>query len=178
MNYTLSNSKYIQLSTHISFADIWFQSVILLRGLLDNHLETEFTRLNLNFNVNGATDLSVFDAVLCLVILMNWNLGFEGDMYYTNIDKVWNGLYNATPYTTGKAFMASDNTCPGEVFYTIDLQTGKIYEIKHNFIADTLENDIANGNLELLADIHDLDPKELKDGNQYKIASFDFNVMF
>lgn len=177
MNYTLSNSKYIQLSTHISFADIWFQSVILLRGLLDNHLETEFTRLNLNFNVNGATDLSVFDAVLCLVILMNWNLGFEGEMYYTNIDKVWNGLYNATPYTTGKAFMASDNTCPEEVFYTIDLQTGKIYEIKHNFIADTLENDITNGNLKLLADIHDLDPKKLKDGNQYKIASFDFNVM-
>ena len=93
MNYTLSNSKYIQLSTHLSYADIWWQSVILLRGLLDQKLQTDSQRMSINFNVNGSTDLSVFDAVLCLVIIMNHQMGFRGDMYYSNIDKLFDGLY-------------------------------------------------------------------------------------
>ena len=72
MNYTLSNSKYIQLSTHLSMTDIWWQCVILLRGLLDRKQETQFTKLNINFNINGSSELSLFDAVLTLVVLMNW----------------------------------------------------------------------------------------------------------
>ena len=92
MNYTLSNSKYIQLSTHLSLADIWWQSVILLRGLLDKKLQTDSQRISINFNINGSTDLTVFDTVLCLVIMMNNQLGFRGDMYYSDVDKLFNGL--------------------------------------------------------------------------------------
>lgn len=116
MNYTLSNSKYIQLSTHLSFADVWWESVILLRGLLDQRLQTDAQRISINYNINGSTDLTVFDTVLCLVVLMNHQLGFRGDMYYSNIDKLFNGLEP------------------------------------------------------------DLTPKPLIDGNEFKIASFNFDV--
>lgn len=107
MNYTLSNSKYIQLSTHLSMTDIWWQCVILLRGILDRKQETQFTDLNVNFNINGSSQISLFDAVLVLVILMNWNLVdkngnyMKGDMYIPNgtyngkavcLDLLFNGL--------------------------------------------------------------------------------------
>lgn len=107
MNYTLSNSKYIQLSTHLSMTDIWWQCVILLRGLLDRKSETQFTNININFNINGSTELSIFEAVLVLVIIMNWHLNdyngrhMSGDMYLSNstingkdvcLDMLFNGL--------------------------------------------------------------------------------------
>lgn len=94
MNYTLSNSKYIQLSTHLSMTDIWWQCVILLRGLLDNKQETMFQMMSINYSVDGSSEISIFDAVLTLVILMNWHLTdfdnrpMKGDMYLSN------GIYN------------------------------------------------------------------------------------
>lgn len=119
MNYTLSNSKYIQLSTHLSMSDIWWQCVILLRGLLDNKLETQFTTLNVNYNINGKSEMSVFEAVLTLIILMNWQLVdfkgdcFNGNMYIPNsnengriacVDLLFNGLQNAARYQRGMSY--------------------------------------------------------------------------
>lgn len=116
MNYTLSNSKYIQLSTHLSMTDIWWQCVILLRGLLDNKLETKLTTLNINYNINGKSEMTVFEAVLTLIILMNWQLVdykgdyFSGDMYIPNgesqgkltcLDLLFNGIQNAARYQRG-----------------------------------------------------------------------------
>lgn len=104
MNYTLSNSKYIQLSTHISMTDIWWQCVILLRGLLDRKQETQFSNITVNYNLNGTSEISVFEAVLILVILMNWHLrdfngrAMNGNMYLPNsdnglcLDLLFNGL--------------------------------------------------------------------------------------
>ena len=109
MNYTLSNSKYIQLSTHLSMTDIYWQCLILIRGLLDNRFETQFIDLNLNVNLNGNSSLSVFEAVVILEILMNWQLNtvrkndphFHGDLYIPNgtyngvdacLDLLFNGL--------------------------------------------------------------------------------------
>ena len=109
MNYTLSNSKYIQLSTHLSMTDLYWQCVILIRGLLDNRLETEYIKLSTNLNLNGHDELSVFESVLILEILMNWHMQtvrksdptLNGDMYLPNgtydgaaacIDMLFNGL--------------------------------------------------------------------------------------
>lgn len=108
MNYTLSNSKYIQLSTHMSMADIYWQSIILLRGLLDNKSDTNNTPIMINYDV-GTQSISVFDAVLALVIIMNWNTvmingkSFNGNLYKINsqynsvaacLDMLFNGLNN------------------------------------------------------------------------------------
>lgn len=103
MNYTLSNSKYIQLDTHMSMNDIWWQCVIFIRGLLDRRTETSYTNITINHAINGSSDISVFDAVLSLVILMNWYLTdangkhFDGNMYLPNengkcVDLLFNGL--------------------------------------------------------------------------------------
>lgn len=74
MNYTLSNSKYIQLSTHMSFDDIWWQCVIFLRGILDNRNEAINTPITINFNIENVSSVNLFEAVLALVILMNNHL--------------------------------------------------------------------------------------------------------
>ena len=107
MNYSLSNSKYIQLSTHLSMTDIYWQCVILIRGLLDNRYETEYIKIATNLNLNGEAEISVFEAVLILEILMNWHLttirgdSLHGDIYSPNgvyngemmcIDMLFNGL--------------------------------------------------------------------------------------
>lgn len=104
MNYSLSNSKYIQLDTHMSLSDIWWQCVILLRGLIDRRQETSFSIIKINQNINGSSEISVFDAILSLVILMDWNLvdangrHFNGDIYLPNtesgdcVDLLFNGL--------------------------------------------------------------------------------------
>lgn len=104
MNYTLSNSKYIQLSTHMSMDDIWWQCVIFLRGLLDRKQETKTTLLNINRNINGSATMTLYDAVLSLIIMMNWQLvdaygnTMKGNMYlpdvgkYQCIDMLFNGL--------------------------------------------------------------------------------------
>lgn len=118
MNYTLSNSKYIQLSTHLSATDIWWQSVILLRGLLDNEAESKGTLIDVNYSINGSSSMTVFDAVLSLVIIMNWMLGsnqrhFMGDLLIPNgtwngkdacLDTLENGLYNASMYKRGASY--------------------------------------------------------------------------
>jgi hypothetical protein len=64
MNYTLSNSKYIQLSTHMSMTDVWWQCVIFLRGLLDRNQETSTSLININRDINGESSMTVYDAVL------------------------------------------------------------------------------------------------------------------
>jgi hypothetical protein len=104
MNYTLSNSKYIQLSTHMSLSDIWWQSVIFLRGLLDRRQETSTTTIGINRDINGSSTMTVYDAVLSLIIMMQWQLvdfngrTLSGDMYipmdgYNQcIDMLFNGL--------------------------------------------------------------------------------------
>ena len=96
MNYTLSNSKYIQLSTHMSMSDIYWQCIILIRGLLDNRFETQYTNLNIGMMLKDDNKVSVFEAVLILEILMNWHINtvanrtLRGDMYLmdTRIDGV------------------------------------------------------------------------------------------
>ena len=96
MNYTLSNSKYIQLSTHMSMSDIYWQCIILIRGLLDNRFETQYTNLNIGIMLKDDNKVSVFEAVLILEILMNWHINtaagrtLRGDMYLmdTRIDGV------------------------------------------------------------------------------------------
>lgn len=111
MNYTLSNSKYIQLSTHMSMSDIWWQCVIFIRGLLDRKQETFTSLLNINRNINGSSTITVFEAVLCLVIMMNWQMidkhgnNFNGNMYIPTdgtsvcLDMLFNGLDdNGAPY--------------------------------------------------------------------------------
>ena len=119
MNYTLSNSKYIQLSTHLSMNDIWWQTVILLRGLLDNQAESKGTELNLNYSINGSSSMSIFDAVLSLIIMMNWQMGdpygrhFTGDLLIPNdtingrdvcLDLLSTGLQNASQFQFATAY--------------------------------------------------------------------------
>ena len=97
MNYTLSNSKYIQLSTHLSMTDIYWQSTILIRGLLDRYTETNFTKFDIGYSINGTSVMTVFEAVLILTILMDWQLSYSpknplyGNMYIPN--GVYNGQY-------------------------------------------------------------------------------------
>jgi len=105
MNYTLSNSKYIQLSTHMSMSDIWWQCVIFIRGMLDRRQETSTTLININHDINGSSSMSLFDAVLTLTVMMHWQLtdfkndSMSGNMYipdfgkYQCIDKLFDGLY-------------------------------------------------------------------------------------
>lgn len=108
MNYTLSNSKYIQLSTHMSMEDIFWETSILLRGLLDRKQETAYSKISINFSVDGSSTMSVFDAVIILVTLMDWKLvdangrSIKGEMYLPNgvdhngypvcLDMLFNGL--------------------------------------------------------------------------------------
>lgn len=128
MNYTLSNSKYIQLSTHMSMSDIWWQCVIFLRGLLDRRQETSTTLLNINRDINGSSTMTVYDAVLSLIIMMHWQLtDFKG------------------------------NSMAGNMYIPID---GKQYCI------DMLFNGLD----------YDGSPLPLKEGNPFKIASFNFDI--
>jgi hypothetical protein len=82
MNYTLSNSKYIQLSTHMSSEDIWWQTTILLRGLLDKKSQTRYTQLVVDYNIPGTESINVYDGVLTLINLMNWlHIDFRGNHF-------------------------------------------------------------------------------------------------
>ena len=91
----------------MSMEDIYWQSTILLRGLLDRKQETSFAQLSLNYNINGSSDMSIFEAVLILVIMMDWQLKdfagrtLSGDIYIPNgmydgkmacLDMLFNGL--------------------------------------------------------------------------------------
>lgn len=187
MNYTLSNSKYIQLSTHLSMTDIWFQSVILLRALLDNRLETEFTKININFNVNGSSDISVFDAVLCLIIIMNWQLGFKGNMYVDNnpfdgesgvLDLIYNGIYQSQIYSYNTKYRK--NTFVGiagnETLYLVLNDFTTLGKLSGKTLEELLEEDIRIGNLQKIDEYDNLSPKSPVYGNKFKIASFDFNL--
>lgn len=109
MNYTLSNSKYIQLSTHMSMSDIWWQCVIFLRGLLDRRQETSTTLININRDINGSSTMSVYDAVLILIVMMHWQMtdangnSLAGNMYIPSegksmcLDMLFNGMEGFVP---------------------------------------------------------------------------------
>ena len=198
MNYTLSNSKYIQLSTHLSMQDIWWQCVILLRGLLDNQAESKGTQLNINYSINGKSSISIFDAVLSLIILMNWELGsdqrhFMGELLIPNgtyngraacLDLLNNGLYLASKYKPGGIYAT------GEVVgVAIKGPEGWVpadnmwYIATEDFIATDFDTDLANGKLAGFEPFINYDydyplgaPKELELGKPYKIASFNFKL--
>ena len=82
MNYTLSNSKYIQISTHMSMTDVWWQSVIFLRGMMDRKNETMNMLLTLNKDIDNASTMTLYDAILSLIVMMHWQLNIKGNMYY------------------------------------------------------------------------------------------------
>lgn len=190
MNYTLSNSKYIQLSTHLSMTDIWWQCVILLRGLLDRKQETQFTKLNINFNINGSSELSLFDAVLTLVVLMNWQMvdnkgsHANGNMYNPNgtykgkeacLDLLFNGLYCGLRYERNIRYYKDQ---------LIGLTADNLYKVTKTFISnndtslsyeEAFQYEIDNDNI-IPTDIEDGSPKELKLGLPFKIASFNFRI--
>ena len=186
MNYTLSNSKYIQLSTHMSMADVWWQCVILLRGLLDNKSETQLSKISLCVSANDTSDMTVFDAVLVLIILMNNQLKdfkgnpIQGNIYLTNgiyngtaecVDMLFNGLYQGIPYIKGfsyhKGQYIGERTVDGEVI---------LYEVINNFVGDiSIEEELLNGNIKL-SDKEEASPKELVKGLPFKVASFDFKL--
>lgn len=190
MNYTLSNSKYIQLSTHMSMTDIYFQTVILLRGLLDLRQETAFTMLNINYNINNTSKLSVFDAVLSLIVLMNWHMvdangnNFKGDMYLANgvyngydicYDLVFNGMNHAIRYIQGMVYYKDQ---------IVGLNVKELYRVNNLFQASTLVSaetsfvtNINNGNLTKI-DVENGSPVlPLKYAlPAYKISSFNWDL--
>lgn len=198
MNYTLSNSKYIQLSTHLSMTDIWWQCVILLRGLLDNQAESKGTLLNINYSINGSSSMTLFDAVLSLIILMNWELKsdqrhFMGELLIPNgvwdgkdvcLDTLNNGIYQASKYQTGGIY------AKGEVIGIPEMSEhglipvdGKWYIAEKDFISTDLEYDLLHKNIKEYCDFIDYDseyplgaPKEYVFGKPYKIASFNFKI--
>lgn len=198
MNYTLSNSKYIQLSTHLSMTDIWWQCVILLRGLLDNQAESKGTLLNINYSINGSSSMTLFDAVLSLIILMNWELKsdqrhFMGELLIPNgvwdgkdacLDTLNNGIYQASKYQTGGIY------AKGEVIGIPEMSEnglvpadGKWYIAENDFISTNLEYDLSHKNIKEYCDFIDYDseyplgaPKEYVFGKPYKIASFNFKI--
>lgn len=180
MNYTLSNSKYIQLSTHVSLTDIWFQTVILLRGLLDEKINTKLSYININYNMNGVTSISVFDAVLCLLVLMNWKLGLNGEMYHTTdgincYDMLYNYLWRGQLYESNVEYSKGDLVGL--------LGDNELYEATKDFRSDgssqniyiCFNEDISRGNL-IKFDKESLSPCDLVQGRPFKIASFNFNL--
>lgn len=183
MNYTLSNSKYIQLSTHLSMTDIWWQCVILLRALLDNKNEAKYTMINVNYNINSSASMSVFDAVLSLIILMNYRSKDEygnsmnGSLYYPNgyyngqlrcLDELFNGLHLANKYQSG--VMYNDGDVVGE---TLD----NLYVATTDYLSNTFTDDIANGYLiKYGGEWEEGSPNELMLGSPYKVASFNYNI--
>lgn len=198
MNYTLSNSKYIQLSTHLSMTDIWWQCVILLRGLLDNQAESKGTQLNINYSINGSSSMSIFDAVLSLIILMNWESGtdqkhFMGELLIPNgtwngkdacLDMLDDGLYTAAKYISGDSYAAGQvigipmNSPEGLI--PLD---GKWYIATEDFIASDFASDLSSNKIKVYGEFKNFDfdyplnaPKDLVKGNPFKIASFNFKL--
>lgn len=198
MNYTLSNSKYIQLSTHLSMTDIWWQCVILLRGLLDNQAESKGTQLNINYSINGSSSMSLFDAVLSLIILMNWELSsnqrhFMGELLIPNgtwdgkdacLDELENGLYQASKYKSGGIYAKGEIIGVAKMGEKGWVPDGDIWYIANDdFTATTLEEDLTAKNVSKYCNFENYDydyplgaPKELVFGKPYKIASFNFKL--
>ena len=107
MNYTLSNSKYIQLSTHMSMDDIWWQCSILLRGLMDNREETKTTTLTLDTAINGQQIFSIFDAVLALIIMMDWKHTDFQSNHFKGYMQIPNGTYDGNPSCLDLLFLGN-----------------------------------------------------------------------
>ena len=185
MNYTLSNSKYIQLSTHLSLTDIWWQTVVLLRGILDNNSETKYTKINVNYNINGSSEMTVFDAVLTLIILMNNQLKdfrghvANGNMYIPNgeydgrsacVDMLFNGLHMAKVYQPLTFYNKND---------VVGESLNELYVVTNDYISSDngIQYDVEHGDLTPYTEQWDEgSPKELLPGSPFKVASFNFNI--
>lgn len=168
MNYTLSNSKYIQLSTHMSMEDIFWQTVILIRGLLDRYQETMFSTISINNNINGSSTISVYEAILVLVILMDWKMidangrSIKGELYLSNIDLLFNGLNNdgsPKPLKEGDPFkissfnfdIRSDKTFYESIQYMSYIEPNKflpmleeVLDMQNNNVGEMLMHQIKN----------------------------------
>ena len=185
MNYTLSNSKYIQLSTHISMTDIWWQTVILLRGLLDNNSETKYTKINVNYNIDGSNDMSIFDAVLTLIILMNYQLkDFKGNRANGNL-YIPNGKYNGKAACLDMLFNGLNIAQKFEdfTFYEegsiVGVNLDQLYVVQEDFTSGHNDIDyyILNGKLKAYEGTWDEgSPKPLVLGSPFKVASFNYNI--
>lgn len=188
MNYTLSNSKYIQLSTHISMSDIWWQSVILLRGLLDNNSETRFTRININYNIDGSSDMSIFDAVTSLIILMNYQMqDFKGNRARGNL-YIPNGTYNGKAACIDMLFGGLNIAQKFEpfTFYEKGGVVGETLEELYDITEDFVSGDydigyyVSRGILRSRSASgetwDEASPKDLIPGSPYKVASFNYNI--
>ena len=117
MNYTLSNSKYIQLSTYMSMDDIWWQTSILLRGLLDNREETKSLMMNIDYDIAGVQRMSLFDMIVCLLVVMDWkHVDFRG-LSMPGLIQSPNGTYNGQPACLDMLFIGHGqdphDTIPG-----------------------------------------------------------------
>ena len=190
MNYTLSNSKYIQLSTHLSMTDIWWQCVILLRGILDNNSETKYTKINVNTNINGSSEMTVFDAVLTLVILMNNQLKdyrnhvANGNLYIPNgiyegksacIDMLFNGLHMAQVYQPLTFYNKGD---------VVGESLNELYVVQDDYMSSDqgIAHDVEHGDLVSYDSLYpdnpwdEGSPRELLPGSPFKVASFNFNI--
>lgn len=184
MNYTLSNSKYIQLSTHLSMTDIWWQTVILTRGLLDNNTETKYTRINVNYNIDGSSDMSVFDAVLSLIILMNYQMidfkgnRAKGNLYIPNaiyngkaacVDMLFNGLNIAQKYEPFTPYYEGG---------VIGERLEELYTVQEDFVSgdNPIGYYVDRGILRRRQDWDEGSPKALLAGSPFKVASFNYNI--
>ena len=178
MNYTLSNSKYIQLSTHMSMSDVFWQCVIFLRGLLDNRKKTQYSPMSINFDLAGGTEINVFDAVLVLVILMNWNTNLVTGRTLDGHLFSYNGYYNGAPACIDMLFngltgFVANDLKPGHPFkiasfnYNIKTENPDFYYSLDNFdylepstFKDMLDHILDNSNNNvgesLMSDVYSL----------------------
>jgi hypothetical protein len=172
MNYTLSNSKYIKLTTHLSMTDIWWQSVVLLRSLLDMRSETQFDVIPLHHNVNGSTEMSVFEAVLTLIVVMNWHLTdfngneISGNIYRANADPIFktdddgNVIRETLKCSNGRTLYSDD----GSPLLGDPIIIG--YQPGNRVMVDMLFNSLNE----------DGSPKELVIGWPFKVSAFNWNI--
>ena len=196
MNYTLSNSKYIQLSTHMSMTDMWWQCVIFLRGMMDRNQETSTTLINVNRDINGVSSLTLYDAILSLIVMMHWLMGLKGNTYiptdgFNCIDMLFDGLENGKfkPFKEGHPFkIASFNfdvrtTDPDRyaALTTYDYldpdyfipKLDAILDLSNKNTGDMLMNDIY-----LLYKYLETKVRESRTIREYRQASMAYNLLF
>lgn len=203
MNYTLSNSKYIQLSTHMSMSDIWWQCVIFLRGLLDRHQETSTTLININRDINGSSTISVYDAVLTLIVIMHWQMidvngnSIRGDMYipsegkYVCLDMLFNGMdgFTPNPLKEGLPFKIAsfnfdiirDNYDAYMALYEYDyLEPEYFMEMVNNVINRTNPNvgEVLMKDIKLIYKYLETKLRESRTIRQFRQATDAFNLLF
>lgn len=196
MNYTLSNSKYIQLSTHMSMTDMWWQCVIFLRGMMDRNQETSTTLINVNRDINGVSSLTLYDAILSLIVMMHWLMGLKGNTYiptdgFNCIDMLFDGLENGKfkPFKEGHPFkIASFNfdvrTTDSDRYNALKTydylnpdyfmpKLDAILDLSNKNTGDMLMNDVY-----LLYKYLETKVRESRTIREYRQASMAYNLLF